>query len=104
MQAAVAALRDRFSLRYVGSLVSDFHRNLLKGGIFLYPADSKSPAGKLRLGYEANPLSFIAEQAGGAGSDGRQPILDIIPTELHQRTPLIVGNSDAVAEVVAALV
>ena len=103
MQAAVAALRSRYGLRYVGSLVADFHRNLLKGGIFLYPGDTKSPAGKLRLGYEANPLSFVAEQAGGAGSNGTTPILDLLPEALHQRTPLIVGNADIVAEVVAAL-
>jgi fructose-1,6-bisphosphatase I len=83
------------SLRYVGSLVSDFHRNLLAGGVFYYPADSKDPKkphGKLRLLYEAAPLSFIAEQAGGLGSDGRQNILDVQPTELHQRTPLYIGS------------
>ncbi len=87
-----------YSSRYVGSLVADFHRNLLYGGIFLYPADKKSPNGKLRLLYEANPLSFIAEQAGGAGSNGKQRILDIVPTELHQRTPLIIGSADDVKE------
>jgi fructose-1,6-bisphosphatase I len=83
------------SLRYVGSLVSDFHRNLLAGGVFYYPADTKDPKkphGKLRLLYECAPLAFIAEQAGGRGSDGVQNILDIEPTELHQRTPLYVGN------------
>ncbi|PZC46534.1 MAG: fructose-1,6-bisphosphatase I [Chloroflexi bacterium] len=99
MQQAVASLRGRYSLRYVGSLVADFHRNLLKGGIFLYPGDLKSPAGKLRLGYEANPLTFVAAQAGGAGSDGAGSILDLMPEALHQRTPLIVGNADLVAEV-----
>ncbi len=103
MQAAVASLRSRYGLRYVGSLVADFHRNLLKGGIFLYPGDGKSPQGKLRLGYEANPLSFVAEQAGGAGSDGHTRILEIVPQALHQRTPLIVGNVAPVAEVVARL-
>lgn len=103
MQSAVAPLRERYGLRYVGSLVADFHRNLLKGGIFLYPGDAKSPAGKLRLGYETNPLSFVAERAGGAGSDGATPILDLVPEELHQRTPLIVGNADVVAEVVETL-
>jgi len=87
-----------YSSRYVGSLVADFHRNLLYGGIFLYPADKKSPNGKLRLLYEANPLSFIAEQAGGAGSNGKQRILDIVPTELHQRTSLIIGSADDVKE------
>ena len=82
--------------RYIGSLVADFHRNLLAGGIFMYPADSKSPKGKLRLLYEACPLAFIAEQAGGAASDGCRPILDIKPTELHQRTPLVIGSRDDV--------
>ena len=103
MQAAVAELRASYGLRYVGSLVADFHRDLLKGGIFLYPGDSKSPEGKLRLGYEANPLCFVAEQAGGAGSSGRERILDIEPAELHQRTPLIAGNKDVVEQVAARL-
>jgi fructose-1,6-bisphosphatase I len=88
------------SLRYIGSLVSDFHRNLLGGGIFYYPSDSrdpKKPHGKLRLLYEAAPLAFLAEHAGGAASDGTQPILDIVPTELHQRTPLFIGNKELVA-------
>jgi len=83
------------SLRYIGTLVSDFHRNLLAGGIFYYPADTKDPkkpTGKLRLLYEAAPLAFIAEQAGGYASDGRQSILDIQPKSLHQRTPLFIGN------------
>jgi fructose-1,6-bisphosphatase I len=84
--------REPMSVRYVGSLVADFHRNLLGGGIFAYPANSKAPRGKLRLLYEASPLSFIVEQAGGAASDGRQRILDIVPTELHQRTPLFIGS------------
>ncbi len=88
------------SMRYIGSLVSDFHRNLLGGGIFYYPADTRDPAkphGKLRLLYEAAPLSFLAEHAGGAASDGTQPILDIEPEDLHQRTPLFVGNSELVS-------
>lgn len=88
---------DGKNARYIGSLVADFHRNLLAGGIFMYPADTKSPAGKLRLLYEACPLAFVAEQAGGAASDGRGPILDIEPTELHQRTPLVIGSRDDVA-------
>jgi fructose-1,6-bisphosphatase I len=83
--------------RYVGSLVADAHRTLLKGGIFAYPADSKSPRGKLRLLYEANPMAFVFEQAGGAATNGTDPILDIIPTALHQRTPLILGSRDDVA-------
>jgi fructose-1,6-bisphosphatase I len=87
-----------YSSRYVGSLVADFHRNLLYGGIFLYPADKKNPNGKLRLLYEANPLAFISEQAGGAASNGKQRILDIQPTELHQRTPLIIGSAEDARE------
>jgi fructose-1,6-bisphosphatase I len=85
-----------YSSRYIGSLVADFHRNLLYGGIFLYPADSKNTSGKLRLMYEANPLSLIVEQAGGRSSDGRHSILDIEPTALHQRTPLFIGSEDDV--------
>jgi len=86
------------SARYVGSLVADFHRNLLKGGIFLYPADRKSEKGKLRLLYEANPLSFIVEQAGGKSSNGMQRIMDVVPQELHQRTPLFIGSKADVEE------
>lgn len=86
------------SARYVGSLVADFHRTLLKGGVFAYPRDSKSPDGKLRLLYEAAPMSFICEAAGGAASDGATRILDIEPTKLHQRTPLFLGSRDDVAE------
>jgi fructose-1,6-bisphosphatase I len=88
-----------FPARYIGSLVADFHRNLLDGGIFYYPADSKDPDkphGKLRLMFEAIPLSFIAEQAGGYGSDGRQNILDIEPESLHQRTPFFIGHRELV--------
>jgi fructose-1,6-bisphosphatase I len=83
----------------VGTLVGDFHRNLLAGGVFYYPADSKDPSkphGKLRLLYEAAPLAFIAEQAGGYASDGTGPILDLQPSALHQRTPLYIGNRDLV--------
>ena len=78
--------------RYVGSLVADAHRTLLKGGIFAYPADKKSPKGKLRLLYEANPMAFIFEQAGGAAIDGERNILDVVPGGLHDRTPLILGS------------
>jgi fructose-1,6-bisphosphatase I len=87
------------SSRYIGSLVADFHRNLLTGGVFLYPPDTRDPAmpyGKLRLLYEASPLAFIAEQAGGAASDGVNRILDIQPTGLHQRLPLFAGNRELV--------
>jgi fructose-1,6-bisphosphatase I len=80
-------------LRYIGSLVADFHRNLLKGGIFLYPG----PKGKLRLLYEAAPLAMVVEQAGGSASTGAQRILDIQPTSLHQKVPLIIGSREDVA-------
>ena len=83
--------------RYVGSLVADFHRNLLGGGIFAYPSNSQYRKGKLRLLYEANPLAFICEQAGGAAIDGVNDILDLTPVELHQRTPLFIGSKDEVA-------
>ncbi len=77
--------------RYIGSMVSDVHRNLLYGGIYLYPASVNIPNGKLRLGYEANPMAYIIEQAGGAASNGKERILDIVPKEIHQRTPLFLG-------------
>ena len=89
----------QYSLRYIGSLVADFHRTLIRGGVFLYPPTHKSPAGKLRLLYEANPLAFIAEQSGGAATDGRQRILDKQPAAMHDRTPLIIGSQDEVARV-----
>jgi fructose-1,6-bisphosphatase I len=92
----VRVLKSRKNARYSGSLVADFHRNLLAGGVFMYPADSKSPRGKMRLLYEAAPLGFIAEAAGGAATDGGRPILDIVPTALHERTPLVVGSVDDV--------
>jgi fructose-1,6-bisphosphatase I len=91
--------RAELSSRYAGSLVSDFHRNLLEGGVYCYPADRRTPAlahGKLRLLVEAIPLSFIAEQAGGLGSDGQKNILDIQPENLHQRTPLFIGQNKLV--------
>lgn len=87
-----------YSLRYIGSLVADFHRNLLYGGIFLYPADRKCPRGKLRLLYEANPLAMIVEEAGGKASTGWERILDVEPGSLHQRVPLIIGSRDDVEE------
>jgi len=102
-QKAIEELRNTYSLRYVGSLVADFHRNLLKGGIFLYPSTRKHPEGKLRLMYEANPLAFIAEQAGGAASSGQERILDIQPQKLHQRTALIIGNKDVVERTVIVM-
>jgi fructose-1,6-bisphosphatase I len=96
-RACLAHLRSgatgrTYSSRYIGSLVADFHRTLLKGGIFLYPPTKHYAKGKLRLMYEANPIAMLAEQAGGMATDGKQPILDIPPTSLHQRTPLLVGS------------
>lgn len=85
-----------YSARYIGSLVADFHRTLLYGGIYCYPGDSKNPKGKLRLMYENNPLGYLCEQAGGRASDGKQRILDIQPETLHQRTPLFIGSPDDV--------
>lgn len=85
-----------YTSRYIGSLVSDFHRNMIKGGIYLYPNTSKNPDGKLRLLYECNPMAFLAEQAGGKASDGFRRILDIEPTELHQRVPFICGSTNMV--------
>lgn len=89
--------------RYIGSLVADFHRNLIAGGIFLYPADSKNPKGKLRLAYEANPMAFIVEHAGGAATDGQHRILDVRPETLHQRTPLVIGSKQDVEFVASIL-
>ena len=88
-----------YSLRYIGSLVADFHRTLLRGGVFLYPPTTKALGGKLRLLYEANPLAFIAEQAGGAATDGATRILDKIPTALHERTSLVIGSKAEVDRV-----
>lgn len=88
-----------YSSRYIGSLVSDFHRNLIKGGIYMYPGNSRSPNGKLRLLYECAPLAFIVEQAGGMATNGKMPIMDIVPTELHQRVPFFTGSENMVKEV-----
>jgi fructose-1,6-bisphosphatase I len=98
--------RDRgrpYSGRYIGTLVADFHRTLLKGGIFAYPADVKNPDGKLRLLYECAPMALIAKAAGGDASTGTTPILDVKPSELHQRVPLYIGSADDVADAVRAL-
>ena len=92
-RAFIDELKDEgYTQRYIGSLVADFHRTLLRGGIFLYPPDARQPQGKLRLLYEAAPLAFIAEQAGGRASNGHEDIMDVQPTELHQRTPLYMGS------------
>ncbi len=115
MQAAVRGLKGDTSKgdisagvppknsRYMGSLVGDFHRNLIAGGIFLYPADTKNPKGKLRLLYEASPMAFIAEQAEGSATDGVNRILDIVPESLHQRTPLVIGSREDVGFVADSL-
>lgn len=85
-----------YSSRYIGSMVADIHRNLLYGGIFMYPADIRNPNGKLRLMYECNPMAFIVEQAGGRASDGKRRILEIQPEKLHQRTPIFIGSEEDV--------
>jgi fructose-1,6-bisphosphatase I len=115
MQAAVRGLKGDTSKgdisngvppknsRYMGSLVGDFHRNLIAGGIFLYPADTKNPKGKLRLLYEASPMAFIAEQAEGSATDGVNRILDMVPETLHQRTPLVIGSREDVGFVADTL-
>ncbi|EFA85707.1 D-fructose-1,6-bisphosphate 1-phosphohydrolase [Heterostelium album PN500] len=90
--------RAPYSSRYIGSMVSDVHRTLLYGGIFMYPGDTKSPNGKLRYLYEVAPLSFIVEQAGGKSSDGKQPCLDIVPKTIHQRNPVFMGSSHDVTD------
>jgi fructose-1,6-bisphosphatase I len=95
-QLKSGAAGREYSSRYIGSLVADFHRTLLKGGIFLYPPTKPHPQGKLRLLYEANPIAFLAEQAGGLATDGTRRILDIQPDSLHQRTSLVVGSREEV--------
>ncbi len=87
-----------YTQRYIGSMVADVHRNLIKGGIFMYPGTIDKPAGKLRLLYECNPFAFITEVAGGKATDGKQRILDIQPTSLHQRTPMFIGSKDMMEE------
>ena len=87
-----------FTSRYIGSLVSDFHRNMIKGGIFLYPQTAKNPNGKLRLLYECNPIAFICEQAGGLAINGEKNILDIEPKELHERTPFYCGSEKMIQQ------
>ncbi|MGE0605739.1 MAG: class 1 fructose-bisphosphatase [Pirellulales bacterium] len=92
------ALGTSYASRYIGSMVADFHRTLLKGGVFLYPPTKDNPEGKLRLLYEANPIAFLAEQAGGIALDGKRRVLDVEPQSVHQRTPLVVGSADEMAE------
>jgi fructose-1,6-bisphosphatase I len=97
-QAIDAPSNRPYTSRYIGSLVSDFHRNLIKGGIYIYPTGTKSPQGKLRLLYECNPLAFIIEQAGGKATDGFQRILDLQPQALHQRVPFFIGSTSMVED------
>ena len=85
---------DKMSARYIGSLVGDFHRNMLKGGVYMYPATSKNPNGKLRLMYECSALAFLAEQAGGVATDGEKRIMEVEPKSVHQRVPFFVGSKD----------
>ncbi len=92
-----------YSGRYIGSLVADFHRNLIKGGIYMYPGTTGSPNGKLRLMYEANPLAFIVEQAGGKASTGTGRIMEVRPKDLHQRVPLFIGSKNMVERVEALI-
>lgn len=94
---------ENWKSRYIGSLVADFHRNLLKGGIFMYPGTLSDPQGKLRLLYEAFPMAFLAEAAGGKATDGQIDILDLVPQDHHERTPLFIGNTENVAAVKQAL-
>ncbi len=98
-QEDVPSEKRPYSARYVGSLVSDFHRNMLKGGIYMYPSSTNYPNGKLRLCYEGNPMAFLAEQAGGVATNGEQRILDVKVTELHQRVPLFIGSKKMVEKV-----
>lgn len=93
-----------YSLRYIGSMVADLHRNLIKGGLFMYPQTESAPNGKLRLLYECNPMSFIVEQAGGRATNGKQRILELKPTEIHQRTPIFIGSTNMVKRVEEYLV
>ena len=106
MQTAVRGLKGDLpdgrtpkNSRYIGSLVADFHRNLINGGVFLYPADTRNPEGKLRLLYEASPMAYIAEQSQGSATDGVNRILDLVPHSLHQRTPLVIGSREDVGYV-----
>jgi fructose-1,6-bisphosphatase I len=104
MQAGVTGpLKKDFNMRWIASMVADVHRILNRGGIFMYPADAREPdkPGKLRLMYEANPMAFIVEQAGGVATDGRQRIMDIQPTQLHQRVPVFLGSKNEVERVTA---
>jgi fructose-1,6-bisphosphatase I len=103
MQEECAEDGRPYTTRYIGSFVADFHRNLIKGGIYIYPGNTRNPNGKLRLMYEANPLAFIVEQAGGKATTGAGPVLDLVPESLHQRTPLFIGSPEMVDRCMAFL-
>ena len=92
-----------YSARYIGSLIADFHRNLLKGGIYMYPGTTKAPNGKLRLLYECNPMAFLVEQAGGKAHSGTQRIMEIQPESFHQRVPLFIGSGEMVDHVIGMM-
>jgi len=100
---ADASTNRPYSARYIGSLVADFHRNLIKGGIYIYPSTKSAPNGKLRLLYECSPLAYLVEQAGGIASDGKQRVMDINPSELHERVPLYIGSKNMVEKALAML-
>ena len=102
-QSSENDIQKPYTARYIGSLVADFHRNLIKGGIYIYPGTKAAPNGKLRLLYECSPLAFLAEQAGGSASNGSKRIMDLEPTELHQRTPFLIGNAHMVEKAEAFL-
>ena len=99
LQVEDSSTNRPYTARYIGSLVADFHRNLLKGGIYIYPANARNPNGKIRLMYEANPMAFIVEQAGGMATNGHDRIMEIEPNSLHQRTPVYIGSVDMVKRV-----
>ena len=101
LQGEVGLRKKDFNMRWVASMVAEVHRILVRGGVFMYPADAKSVNGKLRLMYEANPMSFIVEQAGGAATTGLGRILDVIPTGLHQRVPVMMGCKSEIERLIA---
>jgi len=103
IKIAVNSIRRERSLRYVGSLVSDFHRDLIRGGVYLYPGDTNNPEGKIRLLYEAAVMSYIAHYAGGSSTNGYTSIFDLVPQSIHQRTPIFIGNSDVIEQIESIL-
>jgi fructose-1,6-bisphosphatase I len=102
-QAKTKETGGPYTQRYIGSMVADVHRNLIKGGIFMYPGTTDKPKGKLRLLYECNPFAFIVEMAGGKATNGKQRILEVQPTELHQRTPFFIGSKGMMEELETCL-